>query len=76
MFLQRPSVVAQTWRSEEFEPHMADSRLEVSFRRAPGGTRVGIVHTHIPPVFKEQFLYGWDQFLLPRITEHFRGPLH
>ena len=76
VFINRPHVVAQTWRTEDFDPRMEDSRLEVSFRRAAAGTQVGIVHAHVPPVFKEQFLYGWDQFLLPRIVEHFRGPEH
>jgi activator of HSP90 ATPase len=76
VFIKRPDVVAQTWRSEEFDAGMEDSRLEVSFRKVAAGTHVGIVHAHIPPVFKEQFLYGWDQFLLPRIVEHFRGPVH
>ena len=76
VFLRPAEVVAQTWRTEDFTDAMADSRLEMRFTRGQRGTQVGVVHAHIPPSFREQFLYGWDQYLLPRMVEHFGGPTH
>lgn len=74
VFFERPRVVAQTWRTDDFGPHMDDSRLELVFARTAAGTMVRITHVHIPPHLKEQFLYGWDQFILPKLREHFRTP--
>lgn len=69
VFLSRPHRIAQTWRTPDFEGHMDDSRLELTFRPAQGGTRVQVVHAHIPAPFYDQFLFGWTQVLLPRLRE-------
>ena len=69
VYLKRPQVVAQTWRTTDFPPHADDSRVELTFRAYRGGTQVSVVHTHIPPGLYEQFMFGWTKFLLPRLRE-------
>jgi activator of HSP90 ATPase len=74
VFLERPKVIAQTWRTHDFTSGMDDARLELSFGVAPGGTHLRAVQTHVPPTLREQFLYGWDHFVFPRLRDHFTSP--
>ena len=69
VFFKRPDRIAQTWRTPDFESHMEDSRLELTFHSALGGTRVQVVHAFIPAPLYQQFLFGWTKVLLPRLRE-------
>jgi uncharacterized protein YndB with AHSA1/START domain len=69
IFLKPHQRIAQTWRTPDFDSHMEDSRLELTFHSAQGGTRVQVVHAHIPAPLYDQFLFGWTQVLLPQLRE-------
>ncbi len=67
VFLQRPSRIAQTWRTEDFEPWTPDSRLELRFLPQNGGTRMNVSQDQIPAGLYEQFRFGWERHLFPRL---------
>jgi uncharacterized protein YndB with AHSA1/START domain len=57
--LEPERTIVQSWRTTEFPPESPDSRLEVVFDPASGGTRVTIIHTEIPPGQGERYRSGW-----------------
>lgn len=68
VYLDRPKVIAQTWRTEDFTPDMDDSRLELTFEEKVRGTTVRVVHAHIPGAMVGMFRQAWSQFYFPRMT--------
>jgi uncharacterized protein YndB with AHSA1/START domain len=63
--------LVQTWRTKEFPQGSADSRLEVQFESAEGGTRVTILHSNIPEGQGERYKTGWaDHYFIP-MREYF-----
>jgi len=68
VYLQRPSRIAQTWRTEDFGPRADDSRLELSFEPTARGTRLIITQDRIPPLLKSQFKYAWTEVYLPALV--------
>lgn len=69
VYFKRPQRIAQTWRTVDFDPNAEDSRVELSFHPHQGGTRVVVVHAHIPPTLYDQFRFGWTEVLLPKLRE-------
>lgn len=67
VYLDRPRRIAQTWRTEDFGPHMDDSRLELTFEGTVSGTRLVIIHGHIPVSLRELFVGAWRDHLIPRL---------
>jgi uncharacterized protein YndB with AHSA1/START domain len=58
--------IVQIWRTKEFPSGSADSRLEVQFEAAEGGTRVTILHSNIPLGHGERYKNGWhDNYFNP-----------
>ena len=58
--------IVQIWRTTEFPAGSADSRLEVQFEGAEGGTRITILHSNIPLGQGERYKAGWnDHYFLP-----------
>ena len=67
VFLQRPSRIAQTWRTEDFQTWQPDSRVEIRFLPQSGGTRFAVLQDQIPDPLLEQFRFGWSQHIFPRL---------
>jgi uncharacterized protein YndB with AHSA1/START domain len=58
--------IVQIWRTKEFPSGSADSRLEIQFEAAEGGTRVTILHSNIPLGHGERYKNGWhDNYFNP-----------
>lgn len=68
VYLERPRVIAQTWRTVDFTPEMDDSRLELSFEDRVNGCHVRVVHGHIPAAMVSMFRSAWTQYYFPRMT--------
>jgi uncharacterized protein YndB with AHSA1/START domain len=67
--LEPPRRIVQSWRTAEFPGSSPNSRLEILFRRATGGTRVTPVHTQIPPGQGKKYEEGWkDAYFRPMTT--------
>ncbi|MEZ0311958.1 MAG: SRPBCC domain-containing protein [Myxococcota bacterium] len=63
--------IVQTWRSSEFQKSSPDSRLEVHFGHASGGTRVGIEHEDVPVELADDIEAGWTKFYAEPMRAYF-----
>ncbi len=68
VYLDRPRVIAQTWRTEDFTPDMDDTRLELVFEERVRGCTVRVTHGHIPAPMVGMFRNAWTQYYFPRMT--------
>ncbi len=66
--LDRPRLIAQTWRTVDFTPDMDDTRLELLFEERVNGTRLRVTHGHIPRPMVRMFKEAWTQYYFPRMT--------
>jgi uncharacterized protein YndB with AHSA1/START domain len=63
--------IVQSWRTSDFPKDAADSRLEVLFEPAPGGTRITFVHSEIPESQGTKYRDGWLSFYLQPMARYF-----
>lgn len=68
VYLERPRIIAQTWRTVDFTPDMDDTRLELTFEERANGTHLRVVHGHIPQAMLSMFRSAWTQYYFPRMT--------
>lgn len=68
--------IAMTWRTKDFPEDAPDSRVEVFFHPATGGTRVTFAHSGLPPGTEERFKKGWKHFYLAPMRSHFHVDEH
>lgn len=68
VYLDRPRVIAQTWRTVDFTPQMEDTRLELRFEERVNGTHLVVTHGHIPQHMARMFREAWTQYYFPRMT--------
>ena len=65
--------IAMSWRTKDFPDEAPDSRVEVLFHPATGGTRVTIAHEQLPAGSEERFMKGWRRFYLDPMKSYFRA---
>ena len=63
--------IVQAWRTTEFPPGSADSRLEVLLEPAEGGTRVTFIHTEIPEGQGASYESGWEEYYFGPMRKYF-----
>ncbi len=63
--------IIQAWRTTDFPSSSPDSRLEVLFEPASGGTRLTLIHTEIPDGQAEDYRQGWEDFYFTPMTDYF-----
>ena len=72
LILEPSRRIVQSWRTTEFSDDEEDSKIEVTFKKAEGGTEVAIRHTHLPPHGK-QYKQGWIDNYFDPMKEYFKG---
>lgn len=65
--------IVMSWRASDFPEGAPDSRVEVLFQPASGGTRVTILHGELPPGTEDEFRKGWRRFYEVPMRAHFRA---
>jgi uncharacterized protein YndB with AHSA1/START domain len=67
--------ILQSWRTSEFPPGSADSRLEILLEDAGAGqTRITLLHSQIPAGQGQSYLQGWEEFYFQPMHEYFVNP--
>jgi len=70
--LQPYGRIVQTWRSKDFPAGAIESRLEILFEKANGGTRVTIIHTRIPTGQAKDYEKGWKKHYFKPMKKYFK----
>ena len=63
--------IVETWRTTEFTEDQPDSRVEITFEDAPGGSLVRIVQTGLPEDQVETYRSGWFEFYFEPMKRYF-----
>jgi len=70
--LQPYGRIVQSWRTTDFPPGAADSRLEILFEKANGGTRLTLIHSQIPGGQAEEYKKGWNDHYFTPMKKYFK----
>jgi activator of HSP90 ATPase len=70
--LQPYGRIVQTWRSKDFPAGAIESRLEILFEKANGGTRVTIIHNRIPTGQAKLYEKGWKNHYFKPMKKYFK----
>ena len=62
--------IVQAWRSADFGPNEADSRLEILLHEKNGETNIILNHTNVP-THGEQYIKGWDEHYFAPMKAYF-----
>ena len=65
--------LVMAWRTTEFPDNAADSRVELLFDSAPGGTTVTVRHSSIPNGQADDYRQGWIDFYCTPMKAYFGG---
>ena len=64
--LQPYGRIVQNWRTTEFPDGSPDSKLEILFEKHNSGTKLTIIHSHLPPGDEKKYEKGWkDNYIKP-----------
>ncbi len=63
--------VLQSWRTTQFPPGAPNSRLEVQFGEAVGGTELTLIHTQIPLGQGDAYEEGWEEYYFAPMRAYF-----
>ena len=55
-------MIVQAWRASDWRRTDLDSILILTFRRAPGGGRIDLVHANVPDRFTLMIKRGWNTY--------------
>jgi uncharacterized protein YndB with AHSA1/START domain len=69
--LVAPDKIVMSWHADDFPEGSPDSRVEVLFQPASGGTRVTILQSDLPLGSEERFRNGWRRYYEATMREHF-----
>jgi activator of HSP90 ATPase len=64
--------IVQSWRTKDFPAGAVDSRLEILFEKANGGTRITILHTNIPDGQAKTYEKGWKDHYFKPMKKYFK----
>jgi activator of HSP90 ATPase len=71
--LSRNQRIVQAWRTSEFPDGAPDSRIELLLEEVDGGTKVTLIHTHMPEDQVESYRQGWEDFYFKPMRQYFSG---
>ena len=63
--------ILQTWRTSEFPEDAPDSRVEIIFEEAAGGTKITLAHSNMPENQVDDYRQGWEDFYFKPMKEYF-----
>jgi activator of HSP90 ATPase len=62
--------IVQSWRTTEFAEDDEDSQIDVQLEETPGGTKLRLLHTNIPPG-QSNYHEGWKECYFEPMKKHF-----
>jgi uncharacterized protein YndB with AHSA1/START domain len=68
--------IVHAWRTTDFPTGAPDSRVEVLLEATRGGTRLTLVHAHIPAGQEGDYQAGWADFYFRPMKKYFKATGH
>lgn len=65
--------IVHAWRTTDFPSAAPDSRVEVLFEAARGGTLLTVVHAQIPAGQEADYQAGWSDFYFRPMKKYFQA---
>jgi uncharacterized protein YndB with AHSA1/START domain len=65
--------IVHAWRTTDFPEAAPDSRVEVLFEAARGGTLLTLTHAQIPPGQEADYQAGWSDFYFRPMKKYFQA---
>ncbi|MGO9830563.1 MAG: SRPBCC domain-containing protein [Myxococcaceae bacterium] len=72
LVLEPGARIVHAWRTTDFPDGAPDSRVEVLLEAARGGTRLTLVHAHIPSAQEADYRAGWSAFYFRPMKKYFQ----
>lgn len=69
--LEPETRIVQKWRTSEFGEFDEDSELEILFEDVEEGSRITLIHTHIPVGQGEKYRVGWENHYFTPMRDFF-----
>ncbi len=70
--LEEGKRVVQEWTSTDFPDGYPPSKLELTFREAPKGTEIVMVHSEVPKEIADDAANGWVEFYWEPMKKYFK----
>lgn len=72
IILQPYGRIVQNWRTTEFPNGAPDSKLEILFEKHNSGTKLTIIHTHLPGGDEKKYEKGWKEHYFKPMKLYFK----
>jgi activator of HSP90 ATPase len=69
--LEKGKRIVQEWSTTEWPEGYPPSRLELTFKKAKGGTEISMVHSNVPTVQADDLAEGWTEFYWNPLKKYF-----
>jgi activator of HSP90 ATPase len=64
--------VVQEWTTTDWVEGYPASKLELTFREAPEGTEILMVHSNVPKEQADEIAEGWTEFYWEPLKKYFK----
>ncbi len=72
LILQPYGRIVQNWRTTEFPEGAPDSKLEILFEKHNSGTKLTIIHDHVPNGDERKYEKGWKEYYIKPMKLYFK----
>jgi activator of HSP90 ATPase len=72
LILQPYGRIVQQWRTTEFPEGAPDSRVEILFEKHNSGTKLTIIHYHLPNGDEKKYEKGWKEYYIKPMKLYFK----
>jgi len=62
LYIHKPTLIVQSWRSVHFKPDDLDSTLILNFESAGNSGRINLVHLDVPEHDYDAVVEGWNKY--------------
>jgi activator of HSP90 ATPase len=70
--LEKGKKIVQEWSTSEWPEGYPPSRLEITLKKAEGGTDLTMVQTMVPEEQADSYEYGWYDFYWEPVVKYFQ----
>ena len=72
LILQPYGRIVQNWRTTEFPEGAPDSKLEILFEKHNSGTKLTLIHSHLPNGDEKKYEKGWKEYYIKPMKLYFK----